>query len=133
MRWYFKCGHCGSPTSTEWTTRTHLKLCRECKRRFRPPTPASDRDAFVDGRDPPDEMRAIVLRLKGRQCTTPGCKRSWDALDHRIPFSKGGRTSVNNLWPMCNQHNESKGDADYLSWLVRMVANKKLVLNLQSR
>lgn len=34
-------------------------------------------------------------------------------LDHRIPWINGGKTTVNNLYPMCEEHNAAKGDLDY--------------------
>jgi len=55
--------------------------------------------------------------LKGNLCTVPGCKKKYETLDHRLAYNNVGKTSVENLFPMCNFHNQSKGDKDYRIWL----------------
>src|SRR5262249_29762625 len=84
---------------------------------YHAPGPAEQREAYVDSHEWPAEMEEIVRRIRGNRCTVPGCTRYADTLDHRIPWSRGGPTSVANLWPMCSQHNESKADTDYDVWL----------------
>jgi hypothetical protein len=58
----------------------------------------------------------------------PGCRRPAQTLDHRVPFSGGGTTSVINLFPMCNEHNESKGNTPYEVWIAiqRAIASVQL-------
>jgi 5-methylcytosine-specific restriction endonuclease McrA len=79
--------------------------------------PAEDHAAFLDCREYPPEMIEVVLGLRGCDCTVPGCLCPAEVLDHRVPFARGGRTSVENLYPMCDAHNSSKGDQDYCAWL----------------
>lgn len=63
-------------------------------------------------------MEQVVIETKGTTCTVPKCNKHYETLDHRLPFSKNGRTSVENLFPMCNEHNQSKGDTDYNVWAI---------------
>jgi hypothetical protein len=43
-------------------------------------------------------------------CAFPGCVRTAARcdLDHRIPWSRGGETSVGNLHPLCRHHHRLK-------------------------
>ena len=65
-------------------------------------------------------MEDVVVVEKGDQCTAPGCEEARETLDHRVPFANGGRTSVENLFPMCHDHNLSKQDSDYDDWVLRL-------------
>ncbi|NQV15010.1 HNH endonuclease [bacterium] len=63
-------------------------------------------------------MEDVVVKIKGKACTVPGCKKDFETLDHRVPWSMSGNTSVDNLFPMCESHNLSKGDTDYQIWFM---------------
>jgi hypothetical protein len=91
--------------------------CHACKTNHLPPKPSSQHDAFVDTHDWPSEMETAATNFKGKKCTVPGCGKNYETLDHRIAYSNHGKTSVENLYPMCKDHNQSKGDKDYYSWL----------------
>lgn len=52
--------------------------------------------------------RAVYLR-DGRRCQDCGTTRGPFHLDHRIPFSKGGETTTENLQVLCKACNLSKG------------------------
>lgn len=80
--------------------------------------PSQQYDAYVDTHEWPKEMEAVVVALRRRICTAPGCAKAYETLDHRIPWSKGGPTSVANLFPMCTQHNLEKGNTDYAKWVM---------------
>ena len=118
MKWNYRCPICGEWQETKWSPAIQIGGCRKSpKKSFAIPSPKSQPEAFVDEHDPPEEMKAVVLATKGLKCTVPGCTRPFEELDHRIPYGPNGRTSVNNLWPMCSAHNKSKGDTNYAEWL----------------
>lgn len=66
-----------------------------------------------DGK-PPKWMKGAVLRAFGNKC--PGCRKRLtpDAvtIDHVVATSKGGRSEVANLQPLCQPCNAAKGDQD---------------------
>lgn len=100
-----------------WEKRDKLYSCNNCNRSHHPPSPDEQHDAYVDTHEWPVEMEEAVYRLKGTKCTVPGCDKDAETLDHRVAWSKDGRTSVENLFPMCEEHNNSKKDSDYQTWL----------------
>jgi len=117
MKYWYKCPLCSVWGSVPWANRTKTFTCHACKRGHKPPTPRAQPSAYVDTHAWPDEMEQNVVASKGTTCTVPGCRKRYETLDHRVPYSKDGRTSVANLYPMCIQHNLEKGDKDYESWL----------------
>lgn len=117
MKWNYKCSICYSWGSIDWKDIDNTYTCHSCKKIHISPKPENQFFAFVDTREWPNEMEKTVINIKGNKCTVPGCKKDYGTLDHRIAFSQGGKTSVNNLFPMCIEHNQSKGDKDYSIWL----------------
>lgn len=117
MKWTYRCSHCGVNCIVDWENREKRFICHKCKKTHSPPSPAQQPSAFVDTHNWPQEMEDAVINAKGHNCTVPGCKKKNETLDHRLAWSKGGKTSVENLWPMCIEHNQSKGDEDYQTWL----------------
>ncbi len=100
--------------------------CPSCTRTHVAPSPAFDATAWVETRDAPYEMARAAFLLHGRvrggrhMCTTEGCTREATVLDHRVPFDaragasqNKGKTSVENLYPACSEHDRSKDDDDY--------------------
>jgi len=98
MKWHYICPECGKPTVVDWDKHGKTVICSKTKKRYQCPTPATDHQAYVDTPEWPQEMEDEVYRRKGRRCTVDGCRRRGDTLDHRVPFSKGGKTSVDNLF-----------------------------------
>lgn len=119
MEWHYECPECRQATVVDWDKHGHTISCTNTKRRYRCPTPATDHQAYVDTHEWPQEMEDAVYREKGRRCVIKGCGRAADTLDHTIPYSRGGKTSVENLFPMCQHHNSSKGDRTPLEWVDR--------------
>ncbi len=117
MKWHYRCPKCNNQKNVEWAKRTDKYKCNKTNSTYVPPTPSDQKDAYVDTHEWPTEMETVVVLLKGKNCTVPGCGKSYETLDHRVPYSKGGHTSADNLFPMCKDHNESKGDSDYALWL----------------
>ena len=117
MRWFYTCPSCGSLGLVLWREHGQFRNCHACLHLHVVPSPWSQLSAYVDSQDYPDEMAEVVIRLKGTRCTVPGCGKAAEVLDHRRPYSRGGRTSVENLFPMCELHNLQKGDQDYGTWL----------------
>jgi len=118
MKWHYSCPLCGAWISVKWAEKDSRFQCPICHRPHWPPSPSVQRDAYVNDRTPPVEMAEDVYRLKGHACTVPRCQNDGDTLDHRIPwehYKKG--TCVDNLFPMCSEHNSSKGEKDYFDWL----------------
>ena len=121
MEWNYRCPLCNRWRQINWLDRFDARNCDKKDTYYLPPGPLEQHDAYVDTHAWPDEMEQAVLTLKGFNCCVPGCYKVFETLDHRVPFSKGGKTSVNNLFPMCEEHNKSKGDSDYSTWLNSMV------------
>jgi 5-methylcytosine-specific restriction endonuclease McrA len=117
MIYTYVCPICHITRSVPWSEWHQDRMCHMKRRIYLPPSPGFQHDAYVNTHDWPDAMAAVVYGIRGRMCTVPGCMRAGDTLDHRVPWSRGGRTSVANLYPMCIRHNELKGDQPYDEWL----------------
>jgi hypothetical protein len=52
------------------------------------------------------EAQRIATGLQHSACAADGCERpyAWCELHHRKPWSKGGRTDLNNAIPLCHRH-----------------------------
>ncbi len=122
MYWHYNCPRCGSPTFINWDRLAHETRCQYCGEHHYPPTPAEDHYAYVDDRHYPQDIRDVVLSLRGTSCMVPGCYQEAEALVHKKAFSHGGRTSVDNLVPMCPRHAQLKGEHDYDEWLEKLKA-----------
>jgi hypothetical protein len=120
MIWYYQCPYCREWQNVDWEKHGQTVKCGKCATRHDVPGPAKQPDAFVDTHDWPAEMEDAVRQQKGKKCTVDGCDKVADTLDHRTPFSKGGRTSAKNLWPMCDDHNKEKGDLSYETFLFKL-------------
>jgi len=123
MKWHYWCPFCARPARTDWASRNKVLTCAQCGKNRVPPSPSEQHKAYVDTQDWPAEMEVAVRELRGNRCTIPGCIKPADTLDHRVSFSKKGRTSVANLFPMCTEHNLAKGDQNYVAFL-RCLARK---------
>src|SRR6266852_9700558 len=58
------------------------------------------------------EEKAIILQRHGRVCFATGhAIPEQDSLhfDHVLAFALGGRSELDNIAPMCEQHNKAKG------------------------
>jgi hypothetical protein len=117
MLWNYNCPDCHRPTAADWKLREGEVVCHLCERTHYPPTPHEDRYAYVDSEQWPKEMEEAVVALRGTICSVPGCYRERARLVHRQSLAAGGRTSVDNLMPMCERHAASKGERDYDEWL----------------
>lgn len=117
MKWNYVCPICSEWRQIDWEVRSKLHTCHKHKKSYYPPGPADQNHAFVDTHNWPVEMENEVVRVKGNKCTTPNCNKNAETLDHRDAYANGGKTSVDNLFPMCEDCNQSKGDKDYLLWL----------------
>jgi hypothetical protein len=74
----------------------------------------------VDGKTWPPEMEKEVVAIRGSTCIAPGCYREHTTLVPRLPFSEGGRLSVENLMPACAEHAAVRGEDDFDEWLHRV-------------
>jgi 5-methylcytosine-specific restriction endonuclease McrA len=117
MKYNYVCPRCNQWREIEWADVDKTFQCHSTKQDYLPPRPAQQPGAFVDQHEWPSEMETAVIKMKGTKCCVPGCSKKYETLDHRIAWSKGGKTSVENLWPMCVEHNSSKGDTDWNTWL----------------
>ena len=64
-----------------------------------------------------DKMRYQVLKRDHFKCCACGASPSKDAsvelhIDHIIPWSRGGETTLENLQTLCSRCNLGKGDSD---------------------
>ncbi|MFO7650723.1 MAG: HNH endonuclease signature motif containing protein [bacterium] len=120
MYWHYDCPDCGSPTYVDWEKLPHEAKCQRCGEHHYPPTPAEDHYAYVDEKQYPQDIHDVVLSLRGATCIVPGCYDEAASLAHKKPFRNGGRTSVDNLVPMCARHAQSKGEHEYDEWLAKL-------------
>jgi len=118
MKYHYRCPKCNEWVSIDWEDREKLFKCHNNKGTYKPHTPKEQPDSYVNQHNWPKEMEDSVYKDKGTKCTVPGCTKKADTLDHRIPWKKSEKgTSYENLFPMCGDHNSSKGDKDYKEWL----------------
>jgi len=120
MFWNYTCPECRRPAVIEWRLREGEVTCRLCGRVHYPPTPHEDRYAYVDELQWPPEVEEAVLALRGTICSVPNCYHEHTTLVLRQPAGAGGRTSVDNLLPMCARHAASKGNRNYDEWLAEI-------------
>lgn len=69
-----------------------------------------------DARSPRPEVRQAVIARDGFTCRYCGCDVDVPHLDHVIPFSRGGKTTIENLVVSCRSCNASKKDRDLSGW-----------------
>ena len=72
-------------------------------------------------------MKILVLSAYGFKCRYCGCALSSDSthIDHAIPLSRGGSTTIANLRAACSKCNLEKGDKtedEYMKILSRRAA-----------
>ncbi|MGI8547462.1 MAG: HNH endonuclease family protein [Gemmatimonadaceae bacterium] len=60
----------------------------------------------------PEQRRVLWNTTAEKRCTECGVKLTWEdfTIDHIDPYSKGGRTNLDNAALMCRQHNSAKGN-----------------------
>lgn len=124
MIWHYDCPECGQPVEIDWEWLKEEIICPSCNTQHYPPTPSEDHFAYVGTDTWPKEMETAVIALRGTTCAAPGCFQNYSALVHRRPVSAGGRTSVDNLIPLCAAHAEAKGTRDYDEWVATLKAEE---------
>jgi hypothetical protein len=120
MIWHYNCPECSQPTEVKWEWLEKEVICTSCGATHYPPTPHEDHYAYVDTNEWPSEIEEAVTALRGTVCAVPGCYHERETFVHRRPATLGGRTSVDNLLPMCKRHAESKTERDYDEWLAEV-------------
>jgi len=119
MTWHYHCPRCGRTREVPWDDIELEVTCPDCHAVHFAPTPGQDHTAYVDGENWPPEMEDEVVAMRGSACVVPGCYREHTTLVPRLPFTRGGRSSVENLVPACAQHAAARGEGDYDEWLAR--------------
>jgi hypothetical protein len=120
MIWHYSCPECGRPVEIDWDWLKHEIMCPGCRANHYPPTPGEDHFAYVGGDRWPKDMEAAVVSLRGTTCAAPGCFQKYTTLAHRRGPGRGGRTSVDNLIPLCAPHARAKGTRDYEDWAAEL-------------
>ncbi len=61
------------------------------------------------------EPQRLAVGLQHHTCAADGCERpfAWCELHHREPWSRGGRTDLNNAVPLCHYHHQRIHDHAY--------------------
>ena len=98
-----------------------LQALVESLRNAKYATTSKPREAPVNanGRHVPRSLVRAVSERDGCQCTFVGpdgrrcTERSDLQFDHRIPFARGGRTTVDNLRQLCGPHNQHEAEHVY--------------------
>jgi hypothetical protein len=119
MVWHYHCPQCGRALETPWDDIALEVTCPDCNAAHYAPTPSEDHAAHVGEESWPQEMEDVVVALRGSACVVPGCYREHTTLVPRLPYTKGGRSSVENLVPACAEHAAARGEGDYGEWLAR--------------
>ena len=89
-----------------------LRKCPECS----PKKTSNTLKTVKSGsRKIPDKLRYQVLKRDGFKCCTCGASPAKDPsvelhIDHIIPWSKGGETTIDNLQTLCSKCNLGKSD-----------------------
>lgn len=117
MLWCYHCPSCGQELHVDWDFHREETSCVHCRTSHYPPTPREDHLAYFSGDKWPPEMTDAVISLRGTTCAVPGCFQNYSALSHRRALTEGGRTSVENLIPLCAEHARLKGLRNYDEWL----------------
>lgn len=55
------------------------------------------------------KLRALIFQRDGRKCGLCGAADGPFQIDHKIPYSRGGRHQPDNLWVTCIDCNQAKG------------------------
>ena len=60
----------------------------------------------------PEQRRILWKTAANRVCATCSCKLTWEdfTIDHINPYSRGGRSQLENAALMCRKHNSQKGN-----------------------
>lgn len=92
-----------------------LRKCPECQqsKKIINKTPKS---TIKQSRRIPDKLRYQVLKRDNFKCCACGASPAKDPtielhIDHIIPWSKGGKTSIENLQTLCSKCNLGKSDS----------------------
>lgn len=98
----------------DWATRWYMAP-EKVRRGWRPdlcpatePKPPADRPYR---RSIPNRIRFMVMKRDGYRCQLCGRTANDGVqldIDHKIPWSKGGSSQVDNLWVLCNPCNSGK-------------------------
>ncbi len=120
MLWHYHCPECGHQVEVQWEWLKETVNCPHCQASHYPATPGEDHSAYVDEEVWPQDIQEAVIALHGTTCAVPGCYSEYSKLVHRKSLSNGGRTSVDNLRPICARHAEMKGDQDYDEWVANL-------------
>ena len=119
MIWHYHCPQCGRAREIPWDDIELEVTCPDCQAVHFAPTPGQDHTAYIGGENWPQDMEDEVVATHGSACVVPGCYREHTTLVPRLPFTKGGRSSVENLVPACAEHASDRGEEDYDEWLAR--------------
>lgn len=96
-----------------WTTPEATSAFEDWLARTFPVTRDLEKEGekVLQGYGPGEGMRHAVY-ARNRTCIYPECNRPAEQcqLDHRIPYEEGGRTEVDNLFPLCQHHHNMKTD-----------------------
>lgn len=95
--------------------------------------------ALSNSRHVPRSVVRAVSERDGRQCTFVGpdgrrcTERSDLQFDHRIPFARGGRTTVDNLRLLCGPHNQHEAERVFGSEHIQAQREAARVRAMQTR
>jgi hypothetical protein len=120
MHWHYNCPQCEKPCVAEWEELGLQAQCDVCGNVHYPPTPHEDRFAWLESDRWTQEMEEAVLTIRGTICGVPGCYHEHETMGLRVPLSKEGRISVDNLMPLCNAHAATRGEGDWNEWLAEV-------------
>jgi 5-methylcytosine-specific restriction endonuclease McrA len=82
--------------------------CRDCQREYERKRGTRRQRGYTDA-----WLRLVRLAIKQQPyCSVPGCTNIDLTGDHRVPLSKGGTSTLENVQVLCRRQNSAKRDRE---------------------
>ena len=82
--------------------------CRDCQREYERKRGTRRQRGYTEA-----WLRLVRLAIRQQPyCSVPGCTDPDLTGDHRVPLSKGGTSTLENVQVLCRRHNSAKRDRD---------------------
>jgi 5-methylcytosine-specific restriction endonuclease McrA len=80
--------------------------CKDCQREYERKRGTRRQRGYTDA-----WLRIVKVAIRQQPyCSVPGCTSTDLTGDHRVPLSKGGTSTLENIQVLCRRHNSAKRD-----------------------
>jgi 5-methylcytosine-specific restriction enzyme A len=80
--------------------------CADCRREYERKRGTRRQRGYTDA-----WLRLVTLAIRQQPyCSVPGCTNTDLTGDHRVPLSRGGTSTLENVQVLCRRHNSAKRD-----------------------